>query len=398
MQMTPRYVGLALVLGLTIALSSCGGGAPGDVQANANNTGGVGTGGTGSYTNGPISGLGSIIVNNVRYNVAGATVISDDELAHDASELQLGMLVEVNGSEVVSAANGSTPQATADKVRFSSELIGQISATDGVNATITVLGQTVRINSKTVQPLSLAVHDVVAVYGLSDATGLIATRIDKLQPNTDTFKLAGVLVSRDAVNKILYIGQGSGTAVSYVNAGDLPDGLSAGQRVRVWFSHTPRSGQWSATRVRVDSALVQSSQEASLEGLITQLPDVNQVMRVNGALVNISGLPRPLPTLVMGQRIRVEGPLLGGVLMANEFSNEDASEIENQSVELHGQVGQLDTQALTFVLRGVAVSYTPAVVHGGTLSDSVCVEVQGRSYNPSRQLIATEVEVSDDCP
>lgn len=390
---------LSLVIGLLMALISCGGGAPGDTQAgaNANGTGGVGTGGTGSYTNGPISGLGSIIVNNVRYDVATATVLSDDELTHDASELQLGMTVEVSGSGITPVANGATPVATAGTVRYTSDLIGQVSAIDGVSATLTVLGQTVRINSKTVQPLVLAVNDVVVVYGLSDASGYTATRIDKLDPATSHFKIAGAVVSVDRSRQLLFVGQGGGLPVSYQGLDqDATDALSAGDRVRVWFDRTQVNASWQATRIRVDSALVQDTEEASLEGLITQLPGVDRVMKLNGAPVDLSAIS-PWPTLALGQRVRVEGRLLAGVLLASELSDEAEADIDDQSVELHGQVSQLDVQAQTFVLRGVTVSYTPAVLGGRALANNLCVEVYGQAYNASRQLIATEVEMESDC-
>lgn len=391
----------ALALGLTIsllmALVSCGGGAPGDTQAGANpsGTGGVGTGGTGSYTNGPISGLGSIIVNNVRYDVATASVLSDDEGTHDAAELQLGMTVEVSGSGITPSVNGATPVATAGTVRYASDLVGQITAIDSVNASLTVLGQTVRINGKTVQPLTLAVHDVVVVYGLGDATGYTATRIDKLDPATSRFKLAGVVVSVDRSRKLLFVGQGSGQAVSYQGLDDdVPDALTGGDRVRVWFDRTQVNASWQATRIRLDSALVQDTAKASLEGLVTQLPGVDRVMKVNGALVDLSAIS-PLPTLTLGQRVRVEGRLLAGALQADALSNED--EAETDQVELHGLIGQLDTQAQTFVLRGITVSYTTAAIAEGVLFNGACAEVEGSAYNLSRQLMATEVEADTGC-
>ena len=52
-------------------LSACGGGGTFDVIT------GVGTGGTGSFSSGAISGFGSIIVNNVRYDDTHASVRSD---------------------------------------------------------------------------------------------------------------------------------------------------------------------------------------------------------------------------------------------------------------------------------------------------------------------------------
>lgn len=382
-----------------MVLSSCGGGGPGDTQAGLNdngNGGGVGTGGTGSYTNGPISGLGSIIVNGVRYDVSQAAVVSDDESGtHSTDELRLGVVVEVQGSGVLPGSNGTTPVASANTVRFSSDLIGKISAVDDVNRTVTVLGQTVRLNGKTVRPVALAVNDVIAVYGMSDAAGsYTATRIDVLPPTTERYKIAGVLTRIDTLGKVLYMGQGGNLPVSYAALDDLPDGVSADARIRVWFDANAMGGIWSATRVRVDRALVSDVDEARLDGLITQLPDVLGVMKVNGALVDVSRLSG-LPALSLGLRVQVEGSLMDGVLTAEELSIENEEELEGDYIELYGYVSQLDVLNRTFVLRGVPVSYAQSVVEGDLSDAQACFKVKGQHYNEARQLVATTVEKED---
>ena len=50
------------------SLLGCGGG---------DGLAGVGTGGTGSFSSGPIRGFGSIVVNGVRYDEASAQVVGD---------------------------------------------------------------------------------------------------------------------------------------------------------------------------------------------------------------------------------------------------------------------------------------------------------------------------------
>jgi hypothetical protein len=63
-------------------LAACGGG-------------GVGTGGTGSFASGPITGFGSIIVNDVHYDESQARVEADDGSTRNPDDLRLGMVVEV---------------------------------------------------------------------------------------------------------------------------------------------------------------------------------------------------------------------------------------------------------------------------------------------------------------
>ena len=386
-----RFIRLSLVLMLStlLGLVSCGGGSS-DTQANGS---GVGSGGTGSYTNGPVSGLGSIIVNNVRYDVNGAQVHRDDDaddsVPHDPAEVKVGMVVEVNGSGTLPPASGTGPSvATAYTVRYGSSLVGPVSAVDSSASAITVLGQTVRVTAQTVQPVSVGVNDVVEVHGLADGAGAyVATRIDKLDASTGTYKIVSPVNRVDS--QALYLGANGNLAVLHGAVG-LPGGVVPGARVRVWFAAVQVNGQWSATRIRVDQPLVTDRDEASLEGLITRLPQ-NGVMLVDGAPVDVSRLS-PLPILTLGERVRAEGRLQAGVLVATEL--EDPSLLESEETELYGAVSQLSSQ--TFVVRGVTVAYTPSVVEG-RLADGACVEVHGKGYNSSGQLIATEVDVHSSC-
>lgn len=378
---------LGFVLSLVLALASCGGGG-GDTQANGS---GVGSGGTGSYTNGPVSGLGSIIVNGVRYDVSGAVVHRDDDaddsVRHDPSEVKVGMVVAVSGSGIVPAGTGVLPVAAAYTVRYGSSLIGPVSAVGAAGASVTVLGQTVRITSKTVQPASLSVNDVVEVHGLADAMGgYTATRIDTLAGSTSTYKIVALVDGID--RQAMRLGLNGNLTVSYAGL-SLPVGVTPGARVRVWFGANQVNGQWSATRIVVDQPLVSDREEASLEGLITSLPQ-NGLMRVDGALVDVSRLS--LPTLTLGERVRVEGRLQAGVLVATELEGPNA--LEREETELFGAVTQLTGQ--TFVVRGVTVAYTPSVVEGN-LANGACVEVHGQGYNADGQLLATEVNVHSSC-
>ncbi|HET9204789.1 MAG TPA: DUF5666 domain-containing protein, partial [Burkholderiaceae bacterium] len=127
--------GWALRLCIAVAmcaalLAACGGG------------GGVGTGGTGSFASGPITGFGSIIVNDVHYDDSQARVETDDGSARSRDDLRLGMMVEIEADEVRNDA------ATARRVRIVSELIGRVDAV-GRNALV-VNGLTVRANAGTV--------------------------------------------------------------------------------------------------------------------------------------------------------------------------------------------------------------------------------------------------------
>lgn len=393
------------LLSLVLMLNGCGGGAPGDTQANGS---GVGTGGTGSYTNGPVSGLGSIIVNNVRYGVDSARIRRDDDsegsASRDPAELKLGMMVEVQGSGVTPASTpGATPVASASTVRYGSVLVGPAANVvinlDG-SLSFKVHQQRVNANARTVVEGVLTSGVDVEVHGLIDATGVYtATRIDVLSSQPAVYKMVAYVSSVSSLPYPEHVHVGQAAALQSIDYSALPGGLPVGvgpaARIRVWFNPTLSAGAWVATRIVVDQPLVEDVDEASVEGLVTQLPDASGLMKVDGQLVNVRGITSAM-ALTLGERVRVEGRLQAGVLIASELEGGRELEEEESGTELHGQISQVTAQ--TFVVRGVTVAYTSGDVHDNrTLQEGDCVEVHGRGYNNAGQLIAAEIEVEGSC-
>lgn len=397
---------LLFLLSLVLVLNGCGGGGSGDTQANGS---GVGTGGTGSYTNGPVSGLGSIIVNKVRYDVNTARIQRDDDAdgsaSRDPAELQLGMMVEVQGSGVTPASTaGATPVATASTVRYGSVLVGPaanvVIKLDGSLASLTVHHQQVKTTAQTVVTRMPTSGDQVEVYGLLDADGVYtATRVDVLSAAPAVYKMVGYVSGVSDRYGYVYVGQSTvQQTIDYRTAiASLPAGVGPTARIRVWFRPTQVSGAWVATRIVVDQPLVEDMDEASVEGLVTQLPDASGLMKVDGQLVDVHRLTLTTP-LTLGERVRAEGRLQAGVLMASELAAGSALEQEESGTELHGVIASGTLTAQTFVVRGVTVAYAASDVHEGkTLHEGDCVEVHGEGYNSDHQLLATDIEVEDDC-
>ncbi len=86
--------------------------------------GGVGSGGTGSFASGPITGFGSVIVGGVRFDDSTALVEDLDGTRRSRDELRLGMTVEIDGSAITTDSSGSS--ATAARISFESELSGLV--------------------------------------------------------------------------------------------------------------------------------------------------------------------------------------------------------------------------------------------------------------------------------
>ncbi|WP_310566090.1 DUF5666 domain-containing protein [Hydrogenophaga sp.] len=376
-----RQVVLAL-LG-TALLPACGGGT--DVA-------GVSSGGTGSYTSGVIVGLGSVIVNGIRYDDSAASVNFDGS-ASTAAALQLGMVVRIQGSALTPATvAGGLATATASSIACGSEWKGPVADIDTTAGTFTLLGQKVRVLATTViegTTFSTALNGLyVEVYGLLDPSdgSLQASRIELDDSPPDSLRLSGLVSGLTATTFQL----GSAT-ILYSSATEVPTTLANGLLVRVDLEPTANgSGQWIATRVRADAAAIEleDDDEADLEGFVTALTATGFVL--NGIPVDASHIG--LPTgLVEGDRVEVQGSALNGTVIASEIDIKTDDEVESQAFEFHGAISELT--ASSFVVRGYPIRYDTSF--GIALTNGLLVEVKAE-LQLNGDLLATEIEIETE--
>ena len=156
-------------------LVACGGGGDG--------TGAGGTSTAQSFASGPITGLGSVIVNGVRFDDSSARIENDEDgSGHSARDLKLGMMVEIQAGRI----DDNSARATAAVIRFGSELVGPVASIDAVATTLRVLDQTIEVKPTTVFEDGLAgfgaitVGQVLEIHAQFDATSghYVATRIE----------------------------------------------------------------------------------------------------------------------------------------------------------------------------------------------------------------------------
>ena len=88
-------------------LLSCGGG------------GGVDSGGTGAappatLASGPVTGLGSVTVNGVRFDDSTASVVDQDDMALTTDQLQVGMSARIDASAVATSRLASLGDGAHD--------------------------------------------------------------------------------------------------------------------------------------------------------------------------------------------------------------------------------------------------------------------------------------------
>jgi hypothetical protein len=313
-----------------LLLASCGGG--GDPGGGGGAQAGVGSGGTGSYSNGPITGFGSIVVNGVHYDHTSAVSITKtDGTTHVAADLQLGMMVEV---DVAPVGDGGKLN-----IRYGSDLLGPVDAVDGVHQTLTVMGQVVSTfhisdsNKTQLGPgltdvADIAPGDVVEVYGFEDASTkvFIATRIERKPAGfTGAYVVRGVIqdLEKDVGGNVIACSIG-GQHITYGWSGTAApvEGMVArAELMRI----TPPTGSndWLANKMALSEPLYTSFDRgtALIDGLVTQIDaSSNRRFSVNGVDVDASLIDCPVcSTLAVGQRLSIKGARVNGVIMASEI-------------------------------------------------------------------------------
>lgn len=377
-----RREGLLTLLGSALALAGCGGGGGSGVA-------GVSSGGTGSFSVGPITGFGSIILNSngVRIDDSSASV-TDDDGNNMRGKLKLGMLCTVNASVVVAA------RATAQSIVVSGELQGRIvGMPDASQKTFVVLGQTVRVTGSTVFDVSLptgfsglANDTIVEVHGVLDpaANTMTATFIEK-KNSPALFKIQGLASNHDGIAKKFNIGS---IRINYSTTTDVRTAPANGTLVRVRLTAVlppaAAPAEWTATRIRPPENANEDRDEAEIEGSITAFTSPTQ-FSVSGIAVNASSARFDDGTagLAVGVRVEVKGRVSGGVLIAERVKIKDGNKVNNLEFELHGTASNVT--ATTFEVRGVKVNFTGTTLFrngsAANLVNGAQIEVKGVASN-----------------
>jgi hypothetical protein len=375
---------------LLLVLAGCGG--EGGVDSG-------GTGGAASFASGPITGFGSIIVAGVHFDESSATVQDADGNAHVASDLALGMTVEVRGGPIAPDANGDDA-ATASSIVIASAVLGPVEANDPAGHTITVLGQTVDATDGTVFALAggqaaLSPGDIVEVYGsFVAATGrIVATRIER-RPVATFFALRGAVSGLDTVAHTFAIGA---TRFSYLGQG-LPAGLANAVVVRVVVITSPLTGRvWTLLRLASAVPMLDDGHAGRLEGIVSAFTSTS-AFSVNGVPVDASQaqFPDGATGLGLGAAVEVEGTSTNGVLVATQVVVESGDVPGGGAFDVRGTITALDSTAQTFVVHGVTVSYAGTVdIRKGTAADLAIgrhVEARGTLSTDGTELDATRID------
>ena len=382
--------GVPLAASVLLAACGGGGGAPSETAT--------------SYTQGQITGYGSIIVNGVRFDDRHAVVVDDDDREGLRDELKIGMWVEVEASGV----DRDRGVGRALRVRWANEFVGPVSAVDAGASTFVLFGQTIEVRPATqfedlpAGLASLAPGDVVEVHGYFNAatSRYVATRVEA-EDDADHYKLRGIVSELDTTARTFRLGT---ETIDYGNVTDLPANLADGLRVRVrLLTEQNASGQWVAVSVKHGVRRPALDRvESEIEGIVDTCASTTS-FSVNGIAVDASTAVFRDGFVTCGDEVEVEGRIEAGVMKAAVVEREDDDDGLGPH-ELHGTIVSVDASAETFVLRhevhgDILVSYRNVLRYeDGTRADLVPgaeVEVRGR-FVLGGVLQAVGVEFEDD--
>lgn len=383
---------------LFVFLTACGGGEVGGSSGSGSGSGsgvgvaapGVGSGGTG-ISIGPVTGFGSIVVDDVHYNIDGITPFIED-----ATELKLGMVVRVTGDAV---ASGGTVMASS--VSTAAELRGAVGEIDATMQTFEVLGIAVSTDSATIYDgfislKTLGVGQFVQVNGLPlKGGGLRATRIEKIAAPSELIT-TGPIENLNTSTKTFRIGASTVNFDSTIFEGMTRSELADGIVVRV---RGKLSGNvLIATRTQRWQAPVAEGTLLSFAGVIGGYTSLSSTFNVSDIVVNASaaavtgGNPNRVGN---GVKVDVEGTFVNGVLQATKLKIRHvpgAGDLPSFSAE--GRITQFVSPS-SFKVKGQKIDASqPGVVFiNGTaanLANAVSVSIIGTQVVDD-VLVATQI-------
>lgn len=371
---------------IAASLVACGGGGSAATDTSS------GSSATAQTYSGTVTGLGSIVVNGVRFSTTGADAADSDNPSQPYTQaFKLGTTVVVNGSVDSDGANGQ-----AASIQVEGGVRGQIAPGSFVfdvatmSGSLTVAGQLIKFDSNTVfdgegaanfTAAGLLASDLannfttnpiaVEVYGAVDATGaLVATRIEKKDPAALVYAIKGYVVNGtiDASAKTfdMLIKRGltltQTVHVSYSGATVLPTGatLHDGVGVRVLSASDP-AGQTSitASKLLIKSDRGVNGSAAKLHGVVSAITGTNWT--IGDVTIDVSKSPilrgfTSLSAVNVGTEVRVAGLFKDNVLTAKIVESDDYDhDHDGGGVKLFGVATGVDTVTRTFSVQGVTV-------------------------------------------
>lgn len=393
----------ALLSVLAISLSGCGVGSEdggGLVATNA------------VVDKGVIDSFGSIFVNGVEYNTAGAIVhLRDDgidpKLGQNETDvkgfLEKGMVVTVKGFKDDTGKKG-----IAQEVEFRNTLKAKIddNGIDLVNNTITVMGQKISVDDPA-KLAGLVAGDVVEISGLPDDKGQIKATHLKKKDNVAEFEAKGFvkLIPGSTTSFTLLLSPNATSGITVNQAAGVP--LPAADSFIEVKTLTTKGGEIEVTKApEVETELHHdpvANEKLSIEGFPASGTVIDFVLngqhvQTTPATVFVGGIAA---NFALARKLEAQGTVVSGVLMAEKITFKVVNGgLSKGVVEKFGSIFvngvEFKTQGATLHLRDDKtnpdrVLQTEADI-ATLLKPGMVVTVKGGFNNDGTTGIAQEIE------
>lgn len=319
------------VLAFTGLLSGCGGG--GGSIANPDFGSAIPiVSSNGLPVAGLVSGLGSVVVNGVRYETIGANVVDSDDKRSINLPIGIGMIVSLEPS--------SSNSAAASSIQIQKGLKGPAESLNVALKTLTVAGLPVALDNATlivrangtVGNFADLANNSVEVYGLPQADASFkATRIE-IESNPTFVQLSGVISQLNTTNATFALGSGANIVTVSYGTSTPSTGLANGVVVSVHTNTLLSASQYVATQIylRASSTNVFTEYVTKYTGTSGIHNETNELygmvsglsILASGCTLNVQGLPVSVASTTLcnslqnGDYVEVKGLLNNGTFAA----------------------------------------------------------------------------------
>ena len=325
---------LAWLMAAAGLLSACGGGGGGG--------GSAATPTAAALSSGTISGLGSIVVNGVRYESVGSQVLeADDGSTAITTPLRIGMTVSVEQS----GTDALTLRPIAGKIWVQSGIKGLASY---IGSTLTVAGMPVTTDTSTillsttgaVTNLTALNNQAVEVYGLPQADGSFLATLVEAETGWVNVQVVGTVQSMDTTAKTLVLG--TTAAPITVNYASItpPNGLTTGSVIVVKAATNTTANTYTASSLQIRSGTASTytryasnysgttgvrNERNELYGAVSDKTLISSGGSVTGCTLKIQGIQVQASSAALcanianGTYVEAKGTLINGVLAATKI-------------------------------------------------------------------------------
>lgn len=357
-------------------ITGCGGGG-----GSATNFGGLpGTGGTGIYAAGPITGFGSVILKGIKFDDTDASIKLDGQTVTSAA-LGLGMIASVAGEQIA----GQPTLATASSIEVWSIAQGQVTQAASAGA-FTLAGMSIQTDPSTMYfglsgASDLTARRAVKVWGLQTGNGWTATRIEATTGPVITASTGEVVQLR-------------GEDGLYVNGLRIRGAsLTLGNWVRVQGVLSQDGEELQVSRTDLlqgDASTAVGSGLFEIEGYVTSLG--NGQFQLGQWRVDVSDMQDPPTGIAVGDRLEISGNYANGVLRAQTVLLDD--DTGSKEVEIEARVESYTSRS-DFMLRGQRCNAdNAAIAHGVSLPLRVGAKVKVVGRIVGEFVVVSQLELA----